>query len=128
MKKVVLLPVLLLAIIVSVTASDPIVKNESCCPVVYETAEVNLSYDVEAFESLFSTAYFNQKTNSLHFEAHNNIKFVQVYNADGLLEYKLPVMSSKLRLSKKMFDKGDYKFSFHVEDQVDAVITYVTIQ
>lgn len=107
-------------------ASDPVI-SEKCCPVVVSSAEVNFSYNEQDYNKYLLPAYFNQETNSLHFEAFEGISFIEIFDAAGELKYKLPVMSNKVRISKKMFEKGDYKVQFELENNPDALITYVTI-
>lgn len=109
------------------SASDPVSDSKPCCPVVYESVVVDLAYDVDLFSRFFEPAYFNEKTNSLHFESFEMIQFVQVFDASGKMAYQLPVMSNKLRLSKSMFDQGDYRLAFQLEDAHDQLVTYVTI-
>ena len=109
------------------SAGDPIVKTEPCCPIVYSTVEVDLSYDKESFDKIFAPAFFNSKTNSLHYESFDKIKFVQIYNDEGEMKYQLPVMSNKMRLNKNMFDSGSYKIAFILEDSSEVINTFVSI-
>ena len=115
MKKSVLLLSVLFSSVFSIVAGDPVL--ESCCPVVYENAQVNLSYDVDVFNKHFSPAYYNEKTDAIHFEANLKIKSVVIFNNTGEIEYQLPVLSNKLRLSKKMFNKGEYRVTFQSKAQ-----------
>jgi len=107
-------------------ATEPMIK-EKCCPVVVSSVEVDFAYDEAVYSEYFSPAYFNEETNSLHFEANQNISFISIYNAENTLQYKLPVMSNKVRINKNMFDKGEYKVEFSINDKSDALLTYVTI-
>ena len=127
MKKSILFTLAMMVYLPFVNASDPVKNIESCCPVVYESDAIELSYDVELYSKYFMPAYFNEETNALHFEAHTNVQFVQVYNESGKLEYQLPVMSNKLRMNKNMFSKGDYKFTFLFEGQKESLDTYVRV-
>lgn len=126
MKKITHLLLLLVFTTMSVFASDP-VKEVPCCPVVYESQEVELSYDVEKYSKFFEPAYFNEKTNALHFESMAKVLTVQVFNSNGEMEFVLPVMAKKVRLSKNIFESGNYRLSFQLEDQADQMITYVKI-
>ena len=107
-------------------AGNPVL-GEKCCPVVVSTADVDFAYDEAIYSKYFSPAYFNEETNSLHFESKHSIKFIEITNAEGELEYKLPIMSNKVRLSKGMFEKGDYKLEFDLKNNSEALVTYVTI-
>ncbi len=126
MKRFILLFVLCTSLVTVTSASDPL-STEPCCPVVYETPEIELSYDVKQYSAFFEPAYFNEKTNALHFESYGKIQFVKVINSQGELQYQLPVMSNKVRLSKNMFESGEYQFQFQLEDESDALVTYVKI-
>ena len=127
MKKSILLTAAILATVTFAIASDPINYTESCCPVVYESEAVEMSYDVQLFSEKFAPAYFNEETNALHFESHASIQYVQVYNESGKMEYQLPVMSNKIRMSKNMFEEGDYKLTFIFGDDSNSLDTYLRI-
>lgn len=129
MKKIITTSVFILACFASLFSTEPTIGENSCCPVVYSSENVELSYDVSKYSEYFSPAYFNDKTNSIHFESHINIKYVQVFNEDGEMEYQLPVMSGKVRMNKNLFSKGEYKISFHMDmdEGQDALVAYVNI-
>ena len=125
MKKILFNLFVLLAFGTQLLATEPIM--EKCCPVVVSTTAVDFSYDVDLYAVHFKPAYFNEATNALHFEAHSKIESIQVFDASGELKYKLPILSNKVRLSKNLFEKGDYKVEFSIEGQNDSLPAYVTI-
>ncbi len=126
MKNIILTLTVAICIGTQLKATDPVISDK-CCPVVVSTSDVNFSYDEAVYSKHFAPAYFNKNTNSLHFEAFKHISFIQIFNAEGKLVYKLPVMSNKVRISKNMFDKGDYKVEFQVKDSLEPLYSYVTI-
>lgn len=109
----------------SANISDPVI--EKCCPVVVHTSAVDFAYDEDLYSTFFSPAYFNEKTNSLHFEAFQKINFIKIFNEEGSMVYKLPVLSNKVRISKNLFEQGDYKVEFEIEGESDSLPAYVTI-
>jgi len=106
-------------------AGDPV--TEKCCPVVVSSPEVDFSYDVDSYAKHFSPAYFNNETNALHFESFSKINAIEIFDENGKLQFKLPVLSNKVRISRNMFAKGDYSVSFDLEGQNDKLVAYVTI-
>lgn len=128
MKQVIFLAVFSLILTSASFASDPVNSStEPCCPVVYSSPAVELAYDVKAHSEHFQPAFYNEQTNALHFESIGKINFVQVYNLEGDLKYKLPVMSKKLRLSKNLLEAGDYRLAFEMEGSEDELITFVRV-
>jgi len=128
MKKFILIAVLIVTCkSFSFAAENPVTNIEPCCPIVFESEAIELKYDVEKYSKYLTPAYFNEETNSLHFEAFSDIKFVQVFSESGKMEYQLPVMSSKFRMNKNMFSKGEYKLTFLFENNTETLETYVKI-
>ncbi len=125
MKNILITLVLAISFGTQLSSSDPVI--EKCCPIVVSSPEVDFAYDVELYSKFFAPAYFNEETNALHYEANNRIDVVSIYDETGSLKYKLPVMSNKVRISKNMFDKGDYKVEFNISDEPKSLVTYVTI-
>ena len=126
MKNILILTALILGSGMALEANNP-AEWEKCCEVVVSTAEVDFAYDETVYSSYFSPAYFNEATNSLHFESVQDIRFIEIHDGSGDLKYKLPVMSSKVRLNKNMLEKGDYRISFELEGRAELLETYVTI-
>lgn len=127
MKKVIILSVLSFVVFSTTFATEPVSGETPCCPVVFESPNVELAYNVEQLAHHFEPAYYNEQTNSLHFESYGKILTVNVYDNKGELSYALPVNSSKLRLSKNMFASGDYKLAFVIEGSEDAMLAYLKI-
>ena len=83
---------------------------------VYKTAEVEFYLTSEAQRDFFTFANFNTDTNNLEFVTKDDIKYMQIFNETGKLLYQLPVMSNKLKISRKIFKQGTYKIGFIVKD------------
>ena len=68
---------------------------------VYKTAEVEFYLTSEAQRDFFTFANFNTATDNLEFVTKEDIKYLQIFEQNGKLLYQLPVMSNKLKISKK---------------------------
>ena len=126
MKNIIVIAAAFISMIGQAWSTNPVIEAK-CCEVVVSTAEVDFAYDKDVYSKYLSPAYFNEATNSLHFESYQDIKFIEIRDAEGALKYKLPVMSNKVRINKNMFERGDYKLSFDMDDQESALVAWVTI-
>jgi len=82
---------------------------------VFKTAEVEFYATADAKANFYTYADFNTATNNVEFVVKDKIKFLQIFNQDGKLQYQLPVMSNKLKISRKIFETGVYKIGFIVD-------------
>jgi len=82
---------------------------------VFKTAEVEFYRAETTSADFFKHADFNAETDNVEFVTKDKIKFLQIFNQKGKLQYQLPVMSNKLKISRKMFDSGVYKIGFIVQ-------------
>lgn len=82
---------------------------------VFKTAEVEFYATADAATNFFTYAGFNDVTDNVEFVTKHEIKYLQIYTQAGKLQYQLPVMSNKLKISRKMFDTGVYKIGFIVK-------------
>ena len=108
MKKLIVSAVLIFSVLGIVKAS--IIPTESL--IIINTAEVEVSLDNVMQIEIFQTAKYTAETNSLDFVVADEIKYIQIFTASGKLKYQLPVMSNKLRISKKLFIQGEYRLGF----------------
>ncbi len=89
-----------------------------------ETVEV---VTVETLD-FFSAAEFDTATQNLAFTTTQNISVVQIFNAEGNMEFQLPVMSNNVQINKNLFGEGNYKLGFLLEGQTEVHFTQVTIK
>ena len=70
--------------------------------------------EVVSIESseIFTSADFNAETENLSFITNDDISIVQIFNAEGELEFQLPVMSNNVKINKNLFGEGTYKLGF----------------
>ena len=86
--------------------------------------------EVVSIESLdfFTTATFDADTENLTFTTTKAMSVVQIFNAEGQMEFQLPVMSDNVQINKNFFDAGQYKLGFVLEGQSEVHFTDVTIK
>jgi len=119
MKKL-LLPLLLSLVSLSTSLGANPIKTKNKGNVVkavaiFKTAEVEFYMAETAASDFFSHAGFNTETDNVEFVTKDEIKYLQIFNQKGKLQYQLPVMSNKLKISRKMFNTGVYKIGFIVQ-------------
>ncbi len=111
----------------SFVSTNPLNNIEACCPIMYETEAVALNYNIEQYSKHFTPSYFNDATNSFHFEANSDVKFIQLFNKLNELQFNLPITSNKIRLNKNLFNPGENRLSF-VFNNNESLDIYVTIK
>ena len=77
---------------------------------------------------IFKTADFDAATGNLSFTTNDNISIIQIFNADGNLEFSLPVMSDNVKINKNLFNQGTYELGFILEGQSQSHSTTVTVK
>lgn len=95
------------------------------CPLItFSSGELNdptLIYSFEGVEikvlneaSLENFVSFNYKLKSkvVHFETVEDIKFIQIFDIDGMLLFQVPVSSKKLQLGEDLLESGNFKIGF----------------
>ena len=83
--------------------------------VIFENIDVQLSV-LEANQSAeILSATYNQSNDFFNITTEKTINFLQVLNADGELEYQLPIGSNKLNIAMPDFVKGTYKVNLLME-------------
>jgi hypothetical protein len=91
-------------------------------------ATVEVTID-DALSDLFNIAEYNTIQNCLEFSVNTNISFIQIFNAEGALEFQLPVLSNKVKISKNIFPtSGEYKLGFMIDGQENVQFSEVTIK
>lgn len=62
-------------------------------------------------------ARFSESSNHLFLETEDRINNIKIYNAEGKLQYQLPVQSYQIKLGKSLFEEGDYILAFSLSNQ-----------
>ncbi len=87
---------------------------------IVENAKVEFTVS-EGFDLDFIlSSGYNDESEKLEFLFDATINMIQVYNDLGELEMVLPISSKKLSLGMSLFDQGNYKIGF-VLDNTDEV-------
>ncbi len=77
---------------------------------------------------IFSSAEFDAESDNLSFTTNDNISVIQIFDADGNLEFQLPVMSNNVKINKNLFNTGVSKVGFILQGDSQAHFTKVTIK
>lgn len=103
-------------------SSDPI---EALKVISSSKVEVSLT-DVGQLD-LFEDAIYFPQANVIKFETKARMKFIQVFDSTGEMIYQLPVRSTKVRISKSLFSKGEYRLGFMLESESEILFTNLTV-
>jgi hypothetical protein len=88
---------------------------------------VELSVVNVAQKDFFQVAEYNSTMDVLHFVTADYVNYLQIFDEAGKLVYQLPVMSNKLKISKKMFETGSYKIGFITKNNTTIQFTNLTV-
>ena len=88
---------------------------------------VELSVVNVAQKDFFQVAKYNSEMDALEFVTADYVDFLQIFDESGKLVYQLPVMSNKLKISKKMFETGAYKIGFITKNKTTIQFTNLTV-
>jgi len=90
---------------------------------IISSEKVELSVVNVAQKDFFQVASYNKTMDALDFVTKDYVTYIQIYNNAGKLQYQLPVMSNKLKISRKMFDQGTYKLAFVTKNNTTIQFT-----
>ena len=124
MKRVLLITAISFTFFTAAMAS--IIPTEAT--LLINTADVEVSLVEMDQMDIFESADFNVQTNSFNFVTKEKINYVQIFKADGTLAFQLPVASNKVRIHKKIFDKGQNKLGFMIEGHGSVEFTGVRVK
>jgi len=114
MKKLILsFAILTATMLTSFASNGPVSPVESLN--IFKTSAVEFYVQDMSSKDFFTYANFNDITDNVEFVTKDDIKYIQIFRQNGKLQYQLPVMSNKLKISRKMFKQGTYKIGFIVE-------------
>jgi len=125
MKTLILNLILFLAISASASANNNDPKNTVK---VLENINVSVSLSNADQTNIFTTVAYNDNQRNIEFATKEAISYVQIFNASGALEFQLMVDSKKVKLSKNLFDSGDYKLGFLIAGQDNIQFADVVIK
>jgi hypothetical protein len=96
-------------------------------PVTLINTDAVVVVSIESLD-IFNSAQFNAETENLSFTTTDEISMIQIFNADGQLEFQLPVMSNDVKINKNLFGEGSYQLGFILEGESQLHVTQVTIK
>ena len=94
---------------------------------IITTASVELSVVNAQQKDFFQVAQYNMEMDALEFVTAESINYLQIFDESGKLKYQLPVMSNKLKISKKMFKQGTYKIGFITKENTTIQFTNLKV-
>lgn len=112
--------------ITTITSSFASVTPESELSII-ASPSVELSVVNVAQKDFFQVADYNSSMDVLEFVTADYVDYLQIFDESGKLMYQLPVMSNKLKISKKMFDTGAYKIGFITKNKTTIQFTNLTV-
>ncbi len=77
---------------------------------------------------IFSSADFDAASDNLSFTTNDDISVIQIFDADGNMEFTLPVMSNNVKINKNLFNQGVSKVGFIIQGQNQVHFTTVTVK
>lgn len=78
--------------------------------------------------SIFTAADFNTANENLEFTTISDIAVIQIFNAEGEMEFVLPVQSNIVKINKNLLDTGVSKLGFVLQGQSNVHFTQVTVK
>ena len=108
----------------TLTANLAIANSNPKALINTESVDVLMQAEID----FVSTANYDTVSDNLSFSTTENISVVQIFNADGELEFQLPVMSNNLKINKNLFSTGTSKLGFVLEGESELHFTEVTIK
>ena len=124
MKRVLIVMVFWMTMVSMSMAS--IIPTESL--VLIKTNEIEVSLVDEVQKDIFKLAKYSESSNSFDFVTKEETKFIQIFDYNGDLLYQLPVLSRKVRISKQLFGKGEYKLGFMIDGKNKIEFTGVKVK
>ena len=77
---------------------------------------------------IFTSADYDEDSENLSFTTNEDISVIQIFDADGIMEFQLPVMSNVVEINKNVFGEGVFKLGFMLKGQSHLHFTSVTIK
>ena len=125
MKNLFLSLILLFAVTITASANNNDPKNTVK---VLDDKYVSVSLSNADQTNIFTNVSFNENQNNLEFATKDAISYIQIFDANGSLEFQLMIDSNKFKLSKKLFESGNYKLGFMVDGQHDVHFADIEIK
>ena len=125
MKNLFLSFILLAAVSITASANNNDPRN---AVKVLDDKYVSVSLSNADQTNIFTTVAFNENQSKLEFATKEAISYVQIFDANGNLEFQLMIDAKKFKLSKKLFENGNYKLGFMINGLNDVHFADIEIK
>jgi hypothetical protein len=110
--------ILLLTIVLIFTATSLRASGEPTTNIDdFIIASISLTIDAEAQAMYDVEIDYSEADSVLEFSVAKEVSFVQVLNAEGTLEYQLPVFSKNINIDLDDFAAGKYQVNLLMENE-----------
>jgi len=124
MKKLIfVLSIVLISVVNNYASTNPV---ESIS--IIDNASVEVSFADKSDIDFFTVATFHSDKEIFEFQVEGEIQHIQIFDDAGVLKFQLPVLSSKVKISKKLFEQGNYKLGFLMEGESKVKFTHVVVK
>ena len=79
-------------------------------------------------DGLFESATYDEVSELMRFITKSDISVIQIMNADGELEFQLPVMTNDVQLNTNLFGSGEFKIGFVMQGENQVYYSKVNIK
>ena len=118
----------LLTTIIAITSLTIATATSTPPAKLIATATVEIAaVNVEGHE-LFESASYNVESENIEFSTVENVDMIQIFNAEGNLEFQLPVMSNQVSISKALFSQGESQLGFIMSGKAEVFMTSVNMK
>lgn len=124
MKKLIfVLSIVLISVVTNYASTNPVESIR-----IIDNTSVEVSFVDKLDINLFTVATFHSDREIFEFQAEGEIQHIQIFNDAGVLKFQLPVLSSKVKISKKLFEQGNYKLGFLMDGESKVKFTNVVVK
>jgi len=82
---------------------------------VYSIDEISFKMDLDEYEAWGVSVIYSADDNTIQLETQNDIQYLQVLNANGELEFQLPIFSNEVTLDLDDFEIGQYQLNLMMD-------------
>ena len=92
------------------------------------TATVEIAAVSIEGQDLFESASYDAVEENIEFTTVENVDMIQIFNAEGNLEFQLPVMSNQVSISRALFSLGESQLGFIMSGKAEVFMTSVNMK
>ncbi len=125
MKTLLTIIITIVTITISLATTKPVMPAPAKL-IATTTVEI-VAVSIEG-HALFQSANYNITEENIEFTTVTDVDLIQIFNAEGNLEFQLPVMSNQVSISKALFSQGESKLGFIMAGKPEVFMTTVNIK